>query len=57
MPISIGDPGRVRFATLAAKLAACLATSVSLGGLLLFYDTRLAAIRASRKKFVASRLE
>ncbi|MBJ6903684.1 proton-conducting transporter transmembrane domain-containing protein, partial [Vibrio cholerae] len=30
--------------------------SVSLGRLLLFYDARPAAIRASRKKFVASRL-
>lgn len=37
-------------------LAAWVATSVSLGRLLLFYDTRPAAIRASRKKFVASRL-
>lgn len=37
-------------------LAAWIATSVSLGRLLLFYHTRPAAIRASRKKFVASRL-
>lgn len=37
-------------------LAAWIATSVSLGRLLLFYCTRPAAIRASRKKFVASRL-
>lgn len=37
-------------------LAAWISTSVSLGRLLLFYDTRPAAIRASRKKFVASRL-
>lgn len=37
-------------------LAAWVATSVSLGRLLLFYATRPAAIRASRKKFVASRL-
>ncbi|MGJ4890683.1 NADH-quinone oxidoreductase subunit L [Bradyrhizobium sp. HKCCYLRH3099] len=35
---------------------AWVATSLSLGKLLLFYDTRPAAIRASRKKFVASRL-
>lgn len=37
-------------------LAAWIATSVSLGKLLLFYHARPAAIRASRKKFVASRL-
>ncbi|MCG2626302.1 hypothetical protein L6654_06650 [Bradyrhizobium sp. WYCCWR 13023] len=37
-------------------LVAWIATSVSLGRLLLFYHTRPAAIRASRKKFVASRL-
>ncbi|MGJ4915839.1 NADH-quinone oxidoreductase subunit L [Bradyrhizobium sp. HKCCYLRH2060] len=37
-------------------LAAWVATSLSLGKLLLFYETRPAAIRASRKKFVASRL-
>ena len=36
--------------------AAWVATSLALGKLLLFYDTRPAAIRASRKKFVASRL-
>lgn len=37
-------------------LAAWIATSLSLGRLLMFYGTRPAAIRASRKKFVASRL-
>ncbi|BAM92368.1 NADH dehydrogenase [Bradyrhizobium oligotrophicum S58] len=37
-------------------LAAWIATSLALGKLLLFYGTRPAAIRASRKKFVASRL-
>ncbi|RXH04743.1 NADH-quinone oxidoreductase subunit L [Bradyrhizobium guangzhouense] len=37
-------------------LAAWIATSLSLGRLLLFYHTRPAAIRAHRKKFVASRL-
>ncbi|MGJ4948906.1 NADH-quinone oxidoreductase subunit L [Bradyrhizobium sp. HKCCYLS20291] len=37
-------------------LAAWVATSLALGRLLLFYDVRPAAIRASRKKFVASRL-
>jgi len=37
-------------------LMAWVATSVSLGRLLLFYDTRPAAIRAYRKKFVVSRL-
>jgi NAD(P)H-quinone oxidoreductase subunit 5 len=37
-------------------LAAWVATSLALGKLLLFYDTRPAAVRASRKKFVASRL-
>ncbi|WP_316174970.1 MULTISPECIES: NADH-quinone oxidoreductase subunit L [unclassified Bradyrhizobium] len=37
-------------------LAAWIGTSLALGKLLLFYDTRPAAVRASRKKFVASRL-
>ncbi|TWA92560.1 NADH-quinone oxidoreductase subunit L [Bradyrhizobium stylosanthis] len=37
-------------------IAAWIATSASLGRLLLFYDTRPAAIRAWRKKFVASRV-
>jgi NAD(P)H-quinone oxidoreductase subunit 5 len=37
-------------------LAAWVLTSLSLGKLLLFYGSRPAAIRASRKKFVASRL-
>ncbi|MBA7473900.1 MAG: NADH-quinone oxidoreductase subunit L [Bradyrhizobium icense] len=37
-------------------LVAWIATSLSLGKLLLFYETRPAAVRASRKKFVASRV-
>ena len=41
---------------LVVLLAAWIATSLSLGKLLLFYGTRPAAVRASRKKFVASRL-